>query len=241
MKCKNCGGVFSDELEKCPYCGTMNKRGAYKKYRQKIRDIIDRVFGLKAEAYNSISKLILMSILRGLVMIAIVIGLAFTFSRFMKVNYYNDPEYDQEALEDILWEEENLDKLNEAFENNDFETVNKLYYQNTHVVSKWPHYDAFCMRKEYQDVLKDFDYSYFSSYQLTDVLYFLYNPQYFCNPLRWTQDDWNEYEEDRQEILRLMQEKDYSEQELSEIYQTNADEYGYLSSSKLDKYLKEGN
>ena len=37
-----------------------------------------------------------------------------------------------------------------------------------------------------------------------------------------------------------MQEKDYSEQELSEIYQTNADEYGYLSSSKLDKYLKEG-
>ncbi|MBR4461720.1 MAG: hypothetical protein IKS51_03990 [Erysipelotrichaceae bacterium] len=241
MKCKNCGGIFSDDLEKCPYCGTMNKKGAYKNYRQKIRNIIDRVFGLKAEAYNSISKLILMSILRGLVMILIVIGLAFVASRFMRVNYYNDPKYDQEALEDILWEEENIDKLNEAFENDDFDAINKLYYQNTRVVNKWSHYDTYCLRKEYRDALKDFDSSYFGSYQFTDILYFLYHPDYFCTTKHWTQEDWNEYEEDRQQILSRMEEKGYSGQELSEIYETNKDEYGYLTASELDKYLKEDN
>ena len=241
MKCKNCGGVFSDELEKCPYCGTMNKRGAYKKYREKIKAIIDRVFGLKAEAYNSISKMIFMSILRGLLMIAICIGLAFVVSRFMNVNYYNDPKYDQEAYEDILWEEENTDALNKAFASNDLETIEKLYYQNTRVVSRWPHYDAFCLRKEYQDTLKDLDASYFASYQLRDILYFLCNPDMFSNTYRWSQEVWDEYEEERQQILSVMQEKGYSEEELAGIYEKHADDYGYLSISELDPYLKEGN
>ncbi|MBQ6559413.1 MAG: hypothetical protein IJL85_01140 [Erysipelotrichaceae bacterium] len=241
MKCKNCGGIFSDELDKCPYCGTMNKKGAYKKYRQKIRDIIDRVFGLKAEAYNSISKLILMSILRGLLMILIVIGLAYLASRFMRVNYFNDPKYDQEAYDDIMWEEENIDKLNEAFENNDFSLINTLYYQNTRVVGRWSHYDTYCLRKQYQDVSGTLDSSYFNTYELTKVLYFLCDPDYFCSPEKWTQDDWNEYEEDRRQIISRMEEKGYSEQELVEIYETHADEYGYLTASELDKYLKEGN
>ena len=242
MKCKNCGGIFSDELEKCPYCGTMNTKGAYKNYRQKIRNIIDRLFGLKAEAYNSLSKLILMSILRGLLIIAIVIGLAFIASRFMNVNYYNDPKYDQEALDDILWEEENIDKLNEAFENDDFATIDKLYYQNTRVVNKWPHYDTYCLRKKHQDILEDCDSSsYFGSYQLTDVLYFLYNPDYYFSTYRWTEDLYGEYEEKRQQIVSVMQGKGYEEKELSDIYDSNADGDGYLHSSDLDKYLKEGN
>ncbi|MBO4537736.1 MAG: zinc-ribbon domain-containing protein, partial [Erysipelotrichaceae bacterium] len=27
--CKNCGAAYPEDTEYCPYCGTMNKKGAY--------------------------------------------------------------------------------------------------------------------------------------------------------------------------------------------------------------------
>ena len=108
-------------------------------------------------------------------------------------------------------------------------------------MNKWPHYDTYCLRKKHQDILEDCDSSYFGSHQLADVLYFLYNPDYYFSTYRWTEDLYGEYEEKRQQIVSVMQEKGYEEKELSDIYDSNADGDGYLHSSDLDKYLKEGN
>ncbi|MBR4422048.1 MAG: hypothetical protein IKS69_05895 [Erysipelotrichaceae bacterium] len=237
MKCKNCGAVFSDDLDKCPYCGTMNKRGAYKKYRQKIRNIIDSLFGLKAEAYKSLSRLISASILRGLLTILLCIGLAFVVSRFINVNYYNDPKYDLETYEDILWEEDNLDRLDEALAKDDFDTIGDLYIQNARVVRQWSGYPTYCLRKKYQSILSRMD-DHFSAYDLSDVLYFMYYPSYFSETKQLSQEAMIEYEEERQQILLKMQEKGYSEEELSDIYHKHADNYGYLTASQLDQYLK---
>ena len=51
MICKNCGGQFPDTLAKCPYCGTMNKKGAYRDFRRKVSAVIDRLLNLKEESY----------------------------------------------------------------------------------------------------------------------------------------------------------------------------------------------
>ena len=72
--CKNCGGSFNDEADRCPYCGTMHKKGAYAKFRRKVSDVIDRLLGLKVEAERSVSRIILSSILRALVLCAVCIG-----------------------------------------------------------------------------------------------------------------------------------------------------------------------
>ena len=101
VRCKNCGAVFDAKLSYCPYCGTMNQRGAYAEFRMKISSLIDSMFGLKEDVQKSVSRIILSSLLRSLVIIAAIIGIAFGFSRTAQVNYYNDPEYDQKAYEEL--------------------------------------------------------------------------------------------------------------------------------------------
>ena len=76
--CKNCGAQYTDDLAKCPYCGTMHKRGAYRQFRKKISDMIDSMLGLKEKAQASVSRIILLSLLRSALIIAVVIVLQLT-------------------------------------------------------------------------------------------------------------------------------------------------------------------
>ena len=112
--CKNCGAVFDERLEKCPYCGTMNRKGAYRSFRMTFAGMIDQMLGLRDEVNQSTSRMVLFAFLRSLLLIAVVVGLAFLFAQTAQVNYYSDPKYDQEAYETIVWEDENLEKLDEA-------------------------------------------------------------------------------------------------------------------------------
>ena len=150
----------------------------------------------------------------------------------------NDPKYDLETYEDILWEEENIGKLNEALTKNDLETISSLYVQNSRIVRKWPGYPTYCLRKKYQSIMSDME-DHFSAYKFSDVLYFLYYPEYLCEREKLSEDASAEYEEQCQQILAKMQEKGFTEEELSEIYHRHADSYGYLTASDLETYLKE--
>ena len=236
MICKNCGGVFSDTLAKCPYCGTMNKKGAYKDFRKKVSAVIDRLLSLKEESYNSVSRMILLSILRSLILIAVCILLAFVASRFYNVNYYNDSRYDKERLEDIEWENENIQKLNEAYENRDYETIKKLYYQNSSIVYKWEHFASYSLMEEYDSLISK---DSFSTYDMTKVLYYLFYPDYFGKTESLSKEELAEYEESRNKLVEKAEEEGYPQDKLQEIYENYADSYGYLTYSDIEKPLEE--
>ncbi len=155
MICKNCGGEFSDDLTKCPYCGTMNRKGAYKDFRKKISNIISRLLGLKAEAYDSVSKMIGISLFRSVIIVIVVCALALGASMLVNVNYYNDAKYDAESYQKILWENENLNKLNEAYERKDYTTVEKLLNERYSVSYSWEHYPAYSLQKAYLNIIED--------------------------------------------------------------------------------------
>lgn len=233
--CKNCGGEFSEELDRCPYCSTMNKKGAYKKFRGKVSDIIDQLLGLKVEAEKSVSMIIFTSIIRAILICAVIIGLAFAFSLTRQTNYYNDKSYDERLLNDINWENENISKLNQAYENNDFATIDELYEQNSNVVFNWQHFPSYWMRRTYQNITERL---YFDEYVLADHLYFIYYPEYYIQMNRMSEDELNEYEVMKQELIDRLVQMGYRESELKDIYDSNKDEYGYLRSSDLEKYVK---
>ena len=237
MICKNCGGEFSDELTKCPYCGTMNRKGAYKDFRKKISRIIDRLLGLKAEAYDSVTKMIGISLLRSVIVVAVICALAFFASLMVNVNYYNDAEYDEEAYQKIIWENENLVSLNEAYENKDFVTVEKLLNQRYSVGYSWEHYSAYSLEKAYDDIVNS---PYFNERKLENVIYYCFYPDYFANVYNFTKEEKETYEESRTAMLKYAAENGYSETDLKNIYEEHKDEYGYLIASDLEKYIKEG-
>ena len=235
--CKNCGGEYDDSLAKCPYCGTMHKAGAYRKFRKKIADLIDSLLGLKEEVEHSVSRNIFFSLLKAVLTVCIILALALGVSFFYNTNYYNDRKYDEERYADILWEEENLEKLNRAFAERDFKTVESLIYENTRVTYSWEHYDAYLLLKAYDNISSN---ESFGEYYLRDSLYFLFFPEYYGNTDKLNEEDAREYESDREELLNVLAQKGYSESELHNIYDRCSDSYGYLDSSDLKKYLKAG-
>ena len=234
VSCKNCGAVYDENLAKCPYCGTMNKKGAYRQFRLKIVNMIDGMLGLKDDVQRSVSRTILLSFLRSLILIAIVIGLAFIASRFAKVNYYNDKEYDEKAYETILWEDENLEKLEEAYQGGDYKTIEKLYYENSKVVSSWAHYPSYCLRSKYQTIMEE---GKFDKFKLEKVLYFLYYPEYYTGYNTAKKIDREEYADMKKAVIDMTDENGFPEEKLKEIYEKHADEYGYISSYDLEEYF----
>ncbi len=232
--CKNCGANYDETLAKCPYCGTMNKKGAYYQFRKKITGMINGMLGLKDDVHRTVSRTIMLSFLRSLILIATVIVMAFVASRFAKVNYYNDREYDEEAYETILWEDENLEKLEEAYQNEDYKTIDKLYYENSKVVSNWAHYPSYCLRSRYQSIMQE---EKLDKFKLEKVLYFLYYPEYYSGYNSAKKIDEEEYEQMKESIITAMSENGFPEERLREIYEKHADEYGYISSYDLEEYF----
>ena len=236
VKCKNCGASFDDTLAQCPYCGTMNKRGAYREFRLKISDMIDSLLGLKGEVQRSVSSIILGALLRSVVLIAVIAGLAFVCARFTNVNHYNDKEYDQEALEDITWLDENLDRLNEAYENGDYKAVEKIYYENSGAASSWVHYPIYCLKKEYHALEEA---TQIDARQLQRAMYLLFYPRYYAGYSGMNKIEDDEYDLLADSVTTLMKEKGYEYSELKDIYKACSDSYGYITFDLVKKYVKE--
>lgn len=237
FRCRNCGAVFDAKLSSCPYCGTMNKRGAYAEFRMKISSVIDAMLGLKENVQQSVSRIILSSLLRSLVMIAVIIGAAFAFSRTAQVNYYNDPEYDQQAYEEILWMDENLDRLNEAYESGDYKTVEKLYYQQPHAVGNWSHYSDYTLKYAFEKLEAE---ELLGVYQLQQMMHFIFQPEFYTGYNGMNRVDENEYAAMREALIAKLESRGYAFSELEEIYAECSDSYGYVDGSLLKKYVKEG-
>ncbi|MBQ6293718.1 MAG: hypothetical protein IJK77_07625 [Lachnospiraceae bacterium] len=237
VKCKNCGSVFDGKLSYCPYCGTMNKRGAYAEFRIKISSLIDSMLGLKEDVEKSVSRIVLSSFLRALIFIAVIVGIAFLFSRTAQVNYYNDPKYDQQAYEEIVWMDENIDMLNEAYESGDYKTIEKLSYEQSGAVRNWSRYPSYCLKYAYEKIKSE---DRFTTYVFQRMLHFLFNPESFTGYNGMNKVDIDEYTEMRDALIAELEGRGYTYSELKEIYMKCSDSYGYVDSEKLKTYMKEG-
>ena len=237
VRCKNCGAVFRAEQSYCPYCGTMNKRGAYAEFRGKVSSVIDSTLGMKEDVHRSISWIILSSLLRSLILIVVIIGIAFAFSRTAQVNYYNDPENDQEAYEEIVWMDENLDRLNEAYESGDYKTIEKMYYQQPQAVRTWSHYPDYTLKSAYEKLEAE---KRLDAYRLQQMMQFIFQPESYTGRNGMNRADQNEYAAMREALIAKLESGGYTYSELEEIYAECSDSYGYVDSSLLKKYVKEG-
>ena len=237
VRCKNCGADFDGRRSYCPYCGTMNKRGAYAEFRMKVSSIIDSMLGLKDNVEKSVSRIVLSSLLRSLIFIAVIVGIAFLFSRTAQVNYRNDPKYDQQAYEEIVWMDENLDKLNTAYDSGDYKTINTLYYQQPNAVRKWSRYPAYTLKSSFEKLEQE---ERFDAYHFQQMLHFIFSPEVFTGYNGMNRVDEDEYGEMRNALIAELGDKGYSYAELEEIFEKCADSYGYVDANLLKEYVKEG-
>ncbi|MBO4218208.1 MAG: zinc-ribbon domain-containing protein [Erysipelotrichaceae bacterium] len=234
--CKNCGAAYPEDTEYCPYCGTMNKKGAYKGFRKRVSGMIDRMLGLKQEAHQSVSRTILSALIRSFVIVAVIVLAAYLCALRVNVNYHNNYEYDSKALADIEWYEANIDKLEEYYHNDDLKAIKKLYYENISVVSKWSHYPDYVLADEYEQMITQ---QRFSKYQLQKMLYYLFWPEFYTGRDRMKGADTARYQTQRQQILDILESHGFDEEQLKTIYQQHSDKQGYIDTDALEGYVKE--
>ncbi len=144
MICENCGAKFDDELERCPYCGTMNAKGAFKSYRKKLFGIKDNLGKLDDEAYFSLQQLIIRSLLKTFVILLLCVAIGVVIG-FMLPRTYFDADYEQRVYEEVVWLAENDAALSEALNNRDYATLEALREENYGAFYEWNHYDIYAL------------------------------------------------------------------------------------------------
>ena len=127
--------------------------------------------------------------------------------------------------------------MNDAYANDDYATIDKLYQENSSVVYKWQHYPSYALKTVYQELSEEIAAD-FNEYVMEDCLYYLFYPDYYAQTSGMSEDERAEYETKKQELLLELQKHGYSQQELKDIYDECKDEYGYVRSYDLEPYLK---
>ena len=56
IHCKSCGAEFEENLAKCPYCGTLNYKGAEQEYLNKLKNIQEDMEDLQEVPEDEVKK-----------------------------------------------------------------------------------------------------------------------------------------------------------------------------------------
>lgn len=161
MICNSCGGIFEDNLAKCPYCGSMNISGAEAEYMNKLDDVREDMEDLEDVPMEETKKefrkqgrflkkifgvlLVIVGIL------AIIIGIV----------EWNDSSYERKAKKDYLWQQENFPIFDKLYEEGKYQELIEVLYSDKNAekpVWKWSHYEfvgAYLATENLADILEE--------------------------------------------------------------------------------------
>ncbi len=159
MFCSNCGGEYADWALKCPYCGSVNDKGAEKKYMEHMEDLRKNLDQVDEESEADYKKTMSRSVKRISLIVLIIIAAAVVV--FITVRVFNNQKNRIEEtakLQENDWEKEEYAKMDELYENGDFEGIltenEKLVSENSkYSLGDWEHYCfIFEFYWEYNDI-----------------------------------------------------------------------------------------
>lgn len=124
--CESCGAEFADNLPKCPYCGTLNYKGAEAEYMEKLQDVqenMEELGNVPQEAKGAIvkkNKLVLKIIL-------IVAGVCIALN--VIISTVLDYRERKRTEREMYWRLENYPILNDLYDRGEYEKMYE-YYRN---------------------------------------------------------------------------------------------------------------
>ena len=242
ITCPSCSAVYEDHLPKCPYCGTLNIKGAEAEYFEKLENIREDMEELETvpiqEAKKEVIrqsvflKRILLAV-GGIVMIAALITL------------FVNREEKIDAKAEYLWKQETFPILNALYEEKKFEELNKEFWEfavDDMPVWSWEHAD-FCDLLDqsyyFEEILdKEILGEKLTEFDFTHLLYYGF---------RMTERLEDELSEDELEnlapYLSMVKEDfmcrwEFSEKDLEAIAKEREKNYGIVSFAFCEDYIK---
>lgn len=251
--CGSCGAEFDEDLAKCPYCGSVNIKGAEREYMGKLEDVRKGMGELENTPVKELQDTVKKqgNFLRK----AIVALLAITAAAAIIVFVGNRGEK-RDYREEYLWQQEYFPQLSALYENGEYDAMLKLAEEalsgNPYSLSAWEHYsfyEAYFSANEFEELLRD--QADEKLYEFGYVMLFYNEWQLVClkefagERAKLTQSD---YTEEEWEVLapyierareELTQSFRISEKEYQDFLQLAADNYFRVPYDRCEEYIEQ--
>lgn len=171
IKCRECGALIDEQVERCPYCGAINENGAEEKYMQDMDALRDNLEDLgdipKEEITQEVQKHLKFTgktVVLTLVAVAIVAVVLLLYNKrwdiYMRIYEVTQDTRNADAREQLLWENENYPQLDAWYEEGNYDALLDFYRENSYVdsgiqynLSSWSHYSLLTYYDEYRECM----------------------------------------------------------------------------------------
>ncbi|MBQ9120336.1 MAG: hypothetical protein IJY09_09845 [Lachnospiraceae bacterium] len=251
--CNNCGARMDKDAERCPHCHAMNYFGAEKKYMEGLEDIRENLHDLKDEAEEKRKKTVRTTVLVAIVVILVIaIPCAMLSLKGEQVADVSTKSYEEEFIKRLEWEDNYLPKMDEAYEEGDFEGVARIYSEHSSeegsmAYYRWEHSKFMDFYNKYEKVLRYEEEGNSSYYWLSyavelagfwteERLKEAINANYVSDRLSERDVEWiREFQVKAWEVLKN---RGLSEAEVMDIAEQSTED-DYFWSSTCDRLLRE--
>ena len=141
--CSSCGAEFEDTLPQCPYCGSLNYKGAEAEYLGKLEGMRQDMQQLEQVPEKELKKKLKKKQKFVIKLLILLAALAAILAVIVFRAQYIEP---RDARADYLWEKENFPVLDRLYREQDFEGLTEFYEQavtEDRVIDRWEHSGIF--------------------------------------------------------------------------------------------------
>ena len=141
--CSSCGAEFEDTLPKCPYCGSLNYKGAEAEYLGKLESMRQDMQQLEQVPEKELKKKLKKKQKFVIKLLIILAALAAILAVIVFRAQYIEP---RDARADYLWEKENFPILDRLYQEKDLEALMDFYEQaveENRTIDRWEHSGIF--------------------------------------------------------------------------------------------------
>ena len=142
--CSSCGAEFDDTLPKCPYCGSLNYKGAEAEYLGRLEGMRQDMQQLEQVPERELKEKLKKKqkfVVKIFIVVA-VLAAAFAAIMFLRGRYIEQ----RDAKADYQWQKENFPILDRLYQEKDLEALMDFYEQaveENRTIDRWEHSGIF--------------------------------------------------------------------------------------------------
>lgn len=245
--CNSCGGEYTSDSARCPYCGTVNIPGAEKEYMNKLDNIEGKLDDLQWVSLREMKKAVcsLRKYIK-VIAFALVLFIIVVCIRQWIVERATDVSTKEMTVEDYLWQVENYPEWDKLYEEGKYDELMLCIqgcYRNGCYVSQWERYAFFQMWQKI-DTSKKIIALEGQGGELTDEHYrYLLSAYWDIKGMaiygELTEDELDFLRNDAEIVLADFDTRwDFTEEEYNLMYEEYLDKEGWIRSSTCRKMVE---
>ena len=159
VTCPSCGGTFPEMLPKCPYCETLNPKGAQKAYMDQLEQMRGDMSEMADDVEENYTRQLKKSGSRmGRIFLVVLILIGALAALMIGMSAYDRVRDARETKAELAFRKAHFADLDAIYAQGDddavLELINTLYdEEGSSALWSWKHYDYYYLYRHYQTVV----------------------------------------------------------------------------------------